>query len=618
MIFGKQPRVQISVLLVSAKKAIQVINRDLTVSGMDVPAQSGRAPGSFTTTRLDPSCTLTSAIAIALAVVAVPAAAQQAPSPSQITPRSLLPDATPSATQVIIPEGDCLQVPAGATDMAVTLRDVRIEGAFPEVSAQTDRIVASLRDRRVTLKQIYAAASAIEAVHARAGFVLSRVAIPPQTLTDGGDLRIVVVDGFIEDISLDGIPARARKSIEARLGALKGRRHLTLADIQQPLLIAGDSPGLRLTSTLMRGTETGGTKLMLDGKQHLLTGMLGFDNNLPDGLDTYGASAQIALNSALGLGEQIYAFAGGGYDITNLFSGDAKARALGGGIVMPIGDGRLSINPEATFSRTTPIASPGVPLTRGDLRRLTLRTTFMAVRRRDYSLSVNAAVEQIDETNLLTQFGVLISHDRFMAARLGFDYVQTSPTGHAVSIRGQVSQGLGDVGALQLADLASGTTFSRDGARLDFTKLTMNIHANISLAPALWFNLAARAQTTFGQATFRSEQMLLEGSDGLSSYIGAVTAVDAGATIRGEVSRPLRHAGVQFAPYAFGAGGTGEIARPTSVEPATLRAASVGGGIRLSFPGIGLSLGGEYAHGFADLATLDKVDRVNVSASLRF
>jgi hemolysin activation/secretion protein len=557
-------------------------------------------------------------MATMLAAVAVPAAAQQAPSPSQITPRSLLPDAPPSSTQVVIPEGDGLQPPAGAADMVVTLRNVSVEGAFPEVSAQTDRIVANLRGRRVTLKQIYAAATEIESVHARAGFVLSRVAIPPQTLTDGGDLRIVVVDGFIEDISLDGIPARARKSIEARLGALKGRRHLTLSDIQQPLLIAGDTPGLRLTSTLMRGTETGGTKLTLDGKQHLLTGALGFDNNLPDGLDTYGVSAQIALNSALGLGEQIYAFVGGGYDITKLFSGDARARVLGGGIVMPIGDGRLSIDPEATFSRTTPTASSGVPLTRGDLRRLTLRTSFMAARRRAYSLSVNAAVEQIDETNLLTQFGLFVSHDRFMAARLGFDYVQTRPTGDAVSIRGQLSQGLGGLGALQPGDLTSGTTFSRQGAGLDFTKLSMNIHANMPLAEAFWLSLSARAQTTFGQAMFRSEQMLLEGNDGLSAYIGAVTAVDAGATVRGEVSRPFRHAGVQLAPYAFGAGGVGEITHPTSVEPGGLRAASVGGGIRLAFPRIGLNLGAEYAHGFADLVALDGVDRVNISASLRF
>lgn len=561
---------------------------------------------------------MVSMVAVALAVPAVPAAAQQAPSPSQVTPRSLLPDVPLSSTQVVIPEGDGLQAPEGAADMAVTLGGVSVEGAFPEVSEQTDRIVAGLRGRRVTLKQIYAAATEIEAVHARAGFVLSRVAIPPQTLTDGGYLRIVVIDGFIEDISLDGIPARARRSVDARLGALKGRRHLTLADIQQPLLIAGDSPGLRLTSTLIRGTEMGGTKLVLDGKQHLLTGVLGFDNNLPEGLDTYGVNAQIALNSALGLGEQIYAFVGGGYDITKLFSGNARVRALGGGVVMPIGDGRLSINPEATFSRTTPIATPGVPLTRGDLRRLTLRTSFMAARRRDYSLSLNATVEQIDETNLLTQFGLLISHDRFMAARMGFDYAQTSTTGHAVSIRAQLSQGLGDLGALQPGDLNSSTTFSRNGAGLDFTKLTMKIQANMPLLSALWLNLSARAQTAFDQAIFRSEQMLLEGSDGLSSYIGAVTAVDTGATVRGEVSRPFRYAGVQFAPYAFGAGGVGEIARPTSVEPGTLRAVSVGGGIRLAFPRIGLSLGGEYAHGFADLAALDGADRVNISASLRF
>ncbi len=549
---------------------------------------------------------------------AAPVYAQQAPSPSQVTPRSLAPDTAPQPVQIAIPDSNGLHAPAGAEAMTITPGSVTVEGGFPEVGAQTDRISAGLQGKRVTLAQIYAAASEIEAVHARAGYVLARVAIPPQKLSDGGPLRIVVVDGFIDDVSLDGVPSRSRRAVAARLDALKGERHLTLAEIQQPLLIAGDTPGLRLTSTLMRGDETGGTKLVLDGKQHLLTGSLNFDNNLPSSLDTYGLSAQLALNSALGLGEQIYGFAGGGYDLSRMFDGSARARVLGGGVIMPLGNGRLTVNPEVTFSRTQPIALPGVPLTRGDLRRLTLRAGYVAARHRDHSLTLNATVEQIDETNLLTQFGLQISHDRFMAARIGLDYLKIRPTGGYTTITVQASQGLGGLGALRMAALPSGVTYSRDGAHLDYTKLTGSLRSTMPLAPTLWLNLSARGQTSFGRTLFRSEQALLEGADGLSSYVGAVTSVDSGAVARGELAGAFTYNGVQIAPYGFGAGGIGKIERPTAVEQGSLHAASAGAGIRFTLPKAGLSLSGEYARGFASIAALDKVDRVNVSAALRF
>ena len=342
--------------------------------------------------------------ALALSVTGGTASAQTV-SPVTVTPSTLAPEQSNTGYRLEIPEAGALQAPAGAEKMSVTLTDVQIAGGFPEVAAQTDAVIAGLRNRRVSLAQIYAAASQIEAIHARAGYVLARVSVPPQQLADGGALKIVVTDGFIESVDVTGLPGRVRSAVKARTAMLDGKRHVTIAQIEQPLVIAGDVPGLSLRSTLMRGTLPGGTRLVLEGKQHLLTGSLGVDNQLDPSLGRWGINLQLALNSAFGLGEQIYGFVSSNYDLSQTFKRNPPERVLGGGNILPLGDGRFSLNPEATFARTAPAPAAGTPQTVGTLRRLTMRANDTLLRTRRSQAAVNLTVEQIDETNAVPDFG---------------------------------------------------------------------------------------------------------------------------------------------------------------------------------------------------------------------
>ena len=562
---------------------------------------------------------LLSGAALALAIAVETPAHAQATAPSSITPPTLRPVEPERGVSVAIPEVGALVAPPGSGSLSVRIDRVVVEGGFPELAASTSAIIATLQGRTITLDQVYKAASDIEAAHARAGFVLARVAVPPQSLVDGGTLRIVVIDGFIVGVDVSAVPARVRRAVAARVAGLVGRHHLTLGRIEQPLLIANEIPGLALSSTLTRGNAPGAARLVLAATHHLVSGRIDFDNSLSPALDTYGFNTQLSLNSALGLGEQIYGFAASGYDITRLFRASVPVRVLGGGLVLPIGDGRLTINPEVTFSRTQPKTAIGAPTTRGRLRRLTLRGGYTLTKTRARVVVANAVIEQLDETNALPDFGVAISHDRFMAARLGVNYPANAADGSAIAVSGQLSQGLGGLGALRPSDLPTGTTFSRQGANHGFTKLNLTLRALVPLPHGLQLTVAARGQSTFGKPVFRSEQAALEGSDALSAYVGGVTAVDEAVVSRTELIGRLQ-LDTKFAvqPYLFFAGGTGRIDRPTVFEPGSITAGSAGLGLRASVLGTGISIGAEYAHGFADYRPLDAVDRVNVFASLRF
>jgi hemolysin activation/secretion protein len=558
-------------------------------------------------------------VAAAASLVVAGSAFAQTTAPSSVTPPTLRPEARASSA-IVIPESNGLRPPAGSEGLTVTLSGVDVEGGYKELADQTEAITAGLKGRQRTLAEIYAAASAIEAAHVRAGYILVRAAVPPQQLVDGGRLRIVIVDGFIEAVDTAAVPARSRAVVAARVSGLAGHHHVKLAQIEGPLLIANDVPGISLTSTLMRGSQPGGARLVVNAKQQLLSGSLGFDNNYDRLLDTYGFSAQLALNSALGLGEQLYGFAAGGYDLGKFFTRDAPVRVLGGGAVVPFVNGRLVINPEATFSRTQPIAETGVARTRALLRRLTLRAGYTVTKTRSSSLAFNATVEQIDETNSAIDFGVQISHDRFMAARLGLSFTQARSNGGFWAASGQVSHGLGSLGALSTRP--AGVLVSRLGATNDFTRLGLTLRGGLPVAQRLRLAVTARGQTTFGRPVFRSEQTTLEGGEALSAYTGGLTAVDSAVTGRAELARPFTigasKALTQIAPYVFAAAGAGRIERPTVLEPSSITAAAAGIGVRIFIEQLGLSLSAEYARGFADVAALDKANRFNGSITFRF
>jgi hemolysin activation/secretion protein len=564
-------------------------------------------------------------IAVPSALVALlasnnPAIAQQG-APITVTPETLTPQNRDDGFRVEIPQTGALQPPTGSERLSVTLDTVLIDGGFPQVSTETGKIASGLKGRRVTLKEVYDAASAIEAAHARAGYVLARVSVPPQELRDGGTLRIIVTDGFVESVDVSNLPARVRDSVTARVKSLEGKRQVTLADIEQPLLIASEVPGLSLSSTLMRGTQPGGTRIVLEGKQKLVAGSVGIDNSLDRSLDGWAVTAQVALNGALGGGEQIYGFVSSDYDLTHLFDNQSKVRVLGGGAVIPVGDGRLTFNPEITYSRTAPEPVATAPASVGKLRRIALRLGYTLKQTRASSIVLSGGIEQLSATNDVPSFAVRISEDRYMAARAGLNWSSVAGTGARSFISAQLSQGLGDLGGIAKAEaLASGVPYSRLGGDNGFTRLTAQLGGSWPIGTGLDLTASAKAQTSFSKPLLRSEQFALEGRDTVSAYTGGETAVDEGYAARIELGKSFvpGQGGVVATPYVFASSGAGTLQQPTVLEPGSIKVAGFGAGLKLGGKNGRWSLLAEYAHGISNVVALDNNDRVNLGLVFRF
>jgi hemolysin activation/secretion protein len=499
---------------------------------------------------------------------------------------------------------------------------VDIEGALPQMEAANAAFIERLSGKRVAASEIFAATNRLESAYSNAGFVLSRVVLPQQTLRDGGTLRIVVVDGFVERIDATKVPEEVRDRVVKITQPLIGKRGIKLQQIERALLLAGDTFGVRLASTLSAGDSNGGTVLTLDGEFKEFTGSYGFDNTLSDDLGPVNLNLGLEFNGLLDLGETFYFNLGG--SPTRFFSGDPEYRILAAGAVFPIGYDGFTINAEVTSSEARP-DTDFLP-NESEFERFSLRLYYPWIRSRKVNLSSQLILDRISDTqNLLVgPFEIPVFDDDISVLRATLDATRAYDNGGF--LRGSVvlSRGLDILGARTSVGPGE-TPFSRQDAEPEFTKLVLSgqyqrpLNANWSLA------LNGRIQTSFGDALVTSEQFSIASTNELSTFDAGSLRGDDGWVVRSEVGRSQRIevAGLPLIlkPYVFGAYGELGIEQPTVFEQSTTTAYAYGIGADLiaiedSTYKSG-SLRVEYGRGERDDLGADE-NRFSIVASRRF
>ncbi len=513
---------------------------------------------------------------------------------SQITPASVRPVAPVTSGEVSIPELAGPEAPKGAERLRVRLASVVIDGGAgvaPDsgVAAARTAFSATLSGKTVTVAEIFAAARALEAAYGQSGYVLTRVVVPAQKLKDGGGLKVVIIDGFIERIETKDVPSLVQSRIQAVLAPIIGRKQITLAEIERALVLAGDTPGVLMKSTLAAGKQPGGSVLIIEARHKLVTGSFSIDNTLGSSLGGVNPALSAQLNSALGQGEQIYVQAGGYPFATGpntYFAPRPTNRQLAAGVVLPLGVDGWSANLEAIRTDSAPNPSAGQQFY-STFERFSGRLKYAIVRSRGFNVSNEAAldVEQEQLSSIAPTYAPL-SLDRLRVLRDTTDLSGTTPWGAFLGGRLIASFGLDALGARSAADATPTLPLSRQGADASFAKLEVSTHYGQLLMDHLGVDLFARAQTSFGKPLVRSEQIGLVGSNGISSFDAGTFQGDSGIVGRAELSSPwtvdLTSGAASVSPYAFGDLGSVWLMQPTAVERRQTTAGSFGLGLRLA------------------------------------
>ena len=557
-------------------------------------------------------------IIAAAAVYPLYAGSALAQTASQVTPQTFEPQTQHNRVGVglVIPEGAGPVAPDGAEALQVQIAGVGVEGGLAALAGETARVVAKLSGKTVTAAELFKAAADLQAAYADKGYGLVRVVLPAQRLSNGAVLRLVVIDGFIEEIDTSNLPANIRERIGHMLAPLIGRKEVTNDIIERRLLLAGDTPGTVMRSTLSKGNKPGGSILTIEARYKPVTGSLSVDNSLSDALGNYNLALGTEFNSLLGFGELFYLRADGGPRFDgdgNFFSNAPRNRALSGGVLVPFGIDGLTFNLEGTLARTAPEATANGPAFVSDLTRTSARLVYPVTRSRNFMLNVRGIFDAQDETlSLRNGGGITISQDRLRVLRAGTDFSWYAPGDALVvgSLTG--SFGIDGLGARNQTDaMSSGTPLSRQGADAEFHKLDIMLGYRQPVAEHLILDFKARAQTSFGEPLLNAEQIGLVSTGGLSSFpLGSVQG-DSGFALRWEAQFPFVTAvtlpftvpdfpkqqgtglpqgsetsgALYISPYVFGAYGGVKLYEPTVLERDFSRGAAYGVGLRLGAAG---------------------------------
>jgi hemolysin activation/secretion protein len=517
----------------------------------------------------------------------------------------------------VFPQAQGQAAPAGADAISFTLTDLTVEGAFEDVSA------AGAPRGEVTVADIYAYAAQLQQAYLDAGYPLARVIVPAQELDENGAVRLRVIDGYVQALNLDAVPEAARRRVQQVLSPLVGKRRPTSAEIERRLLLAGDTAGLVLRTTLTAGGDLGGAVLVLHGAHDPFVGVLAADNLVSDPYGGAQIAASVALNSPFGGGEQLYATVAG-YPEGDFFNDDARRRYFALGYSMPIGADGLTANVSLDYSSTRPGGDVEALRLESEYQRIGFGLSYPIVRSRTHNLFANVNFDSVRETQdtRITGTSVPLSEDRLSVLRLGLDASgQLGGGGHG-AFHFTLSQGLDILDARSAEDATAIKPLSRQGADADFTRLELDGAVEFPIASGISFSVGAGGQHAFDDPLLRSEQYSPIGRNGVSGPPSSAIVGDRGWAARTELRAATRDDTAFFAPYLFGAAGEVHLEQPTALELKRTEALAFGAGVRVHVPAdeFGRS---PFSLGF-ELSRLESNDSslkggwVSVSLSTRF
>nr|WP_047577487.1 POTRA domain-containing protein [Methylobacterium sp. ZNC0032] len=242
--------------------------------------------------------------------IAVPVCAQALPPATPLRPAALgvetqaqRREADERRSPVALPSLGSRTQPGDRTPL-FRLKKIELQGA---TALPASELAASYRpylDRELSAQDLAAIAAAITARYREAGFHLSRALIPPQDMSSG-TLKVTVVEGVIEQVSVSG--ADATFGLQRLLAPLTEERPSSFASMERQLLLINERPGIKVVDTTLDETSPGSGRFHLGvkTKSWRLYGATAIDNMGSSSSGPWQASGSVAINSMLIPGDSL-------------------------------------------------------------------------------------------------------------------------------------------------------------------------------------------------------------------------------------------------------------------------------------------------------------------------
>lgn len=490
----------------------------------------------------------------------------------------------PPKRDIIVPPSPAERVPPEAEGIRFVLSDIAIDGMTVYSKPDLTPVFQSYLGKEVSLAQVYEIAQSLTARYRNDGYILSQVIVPPQRIRNG-IVRLQAIEGYIDQVKLQGDPIDRPSLVIAYVDKIKASRPLRAKVLERYLLMLNDLPGVVARGTLLPAErQPGASDLIVTVSQRKIGASFGITNRASDFLGPWQANLHLAANSVLGLYEYTSLLL-----VTSLGNDRLRFGSLSHGQLLGAEGTAVNLYVNGVDAKPGLL---GVILQDIVPRSISTGITFShpLIRTRTDNLHLRGGFTYF---NGVTEFsGITLFDDRIRAFRVGatYDVLDRWYGSNVVDL--ELGQG---VDVLDASDEDS-LDVSRPGAPSDFTKLNLYAARLQSLTPTWSVFGAVTGQYAFNKL-LSPEEFSYGGEPFGRGYDPSELVGDSG----GAVALELRYQGPRFTDwvnnyllYAFYDAGIVWRRDPGIGEERDESAMSAGLGLRFNLP-YGISGFVEYA-----------------------
>jgi hemolysin activation/secretion protein len=456
------------------------------------------------------------------------------------------------------------------SNLSVTLREVRFEGATSVSLDVLNEIARPYLNREMPLSGVFQLAEAVTAEYRRRGYVLSRAMVGPQRI-ENGVVVIQVLEGYVAGVTIEGDAGGYRPFLEQYTAPVIASRPADGQVLSRALLLARDLKGIDVRSVVTpSATLPGAADLSLVVERRPVEGYVAIDNRGSRWLGPVQVYGSVSFNDGLGLGERITATAVAAPE-------DGELGFVSLTYDQPVGGSGLRFNGFMSYARTEPGEELKVLGLEGESVTAGFGLEYPFIRSRDLNLigRTTFTVRNAESSNDLVD-PIFDDRLRTLTNELGGNYADA--WGGLNSARLALVTGLSVFDATGASDLDK----SRATGDGEFNKINFEMSRVQPLSGGVYLQAAITGQWT-SDSLLASEEFGLGGSNFGRAFDPSEITGDKGVAAKVELFKTIpMGAASSLEPYVFYETGFVRQVDPLPAEPERDSIGAAGVGVRFA------------------------------------
>lgn len=387
-----------------------------------------------------------------------------------------------STTKPMTPVMTGPALPSGTEDYSFVLTDLRIEGGTIYAADELLPLYKEYLGQNIPLKTIFDIAGAITAKYGKDGYMLSRAVIPQQEI-DKGIVRLTLIEGFIDEITMEGELKDQRGLFQDFESKLLASRPLKADVFERYLLLGNDLNGASVKFILKPSAQNhGGTHLSLARTSKMMDGSVSLDNRGTNASGPHQINLSASANNAFGyFGRTTLGY------IQTAQRRELRYYSVSHNQVLNSEGTSLSLKAVQSDSTSGTISLKALKARSNSLT-FSAEVTHPVIRARAQNLILRGGFTYKNSESF--QLDARSTHDRTRVLNLGADYDYADKWGGISQALFAVRKGL----PIFHETSNSYSLKTRTGGQNNFTKATLNLSRNQSFDNGMALQVSAMGQ----------------------------------------------------------------------------------------------------------------------------